>query len=191
MLVASARRGFDLPSYREPNHPLQGAVLDAVTEASGLDPEAIGIDGCGVPVHALPLVGMASLYARLARPERLGDLEPFARRAIGAMAAHPYLVAGRDRVCTALMEVSPGVVAKAGAEGLLCALVLDRGVGIAVKVADGAARGADPALLRTLRLLDVLDDRALDGLSRFARPPVLGGGRPVGELVAEFDLVPG
>jgi L-asparaginase II len=190
MLVASARRDLDLVSYREPNHPLQGAVLDAVTEACGLDPEGIGIDGCGVPVHALPLTAMATVYARLARPERLGALGPFARRAVEAMGAHPYLVAGRDRVCTALMEAAPGVVAKAGAEGLLCAVVLDRGLGIAVKVADGAARAADPALLRTLSLLDALDEQALETLRPFARPSVLGGGRPVGELEAEFDLVP-
>jgi L-asparaginase II len=189
MLVASARRGFDLPTYRDPDHPLQQGVLAAVTTASGQDPEGIGIDGCGVPVHALPLTAMATIYARLSRPERLGDLEPFARRVIEAMGAHPYLVAGRDRVCTALMEASPGVVAKAGAEGLLCAMVLDRGLGIAVKVADGAARAADPALLRALRQLDALDED-VDALSRFVRPSVLGGGEPVGELVAGFDLVP-
>jgi L-asparaginase II len=190
MLVASARRGFDLPSYREPDHPLQQEVLESVTAASGRDPEGIGVDGCGVPVHALPLVAMATIYARLARPERLGELEPFARRAVEAMAAHPYLVAGRDRVCTALMEAAPGVVVKAGAEGLLCALVLDRGLGIAVKVADGSARAADPALLRTLRQIDALDEDGVEALSPFVRPSVLGGGEPVGELVAGFDLVP-
>ncbi len=191
MLVASARRGFDLPSYRDPNHQLQREVLDAVTRASGRDPEGIGIDGCGVPVHALPLGAMATLYARLTRPERLGDLEPFARRAVESMEASPYLVAGRGRVCTAVMEAVPGVVAKAGAEGLLCAGLPHRGLGIAVKVADGAARAADPALLRTLRLVDALDDQALQTLGRFARPTVLGGGEPVGELVAGFDLVRG
>ncbi len=188
MLVASARRGFDLPSYRDPNHQLQRGVLDAVPRASGRDPEGIGIDGCGVPVHALPLGAMATLYARLARPERLGDLEPFARRAVESMEASPYMVAGRGRVCTAVMEAVPGVVAKAGAEGLLCAALPHRGLGIAVKVADVSARAADPALLRALVLLDAVDAGALAGLERFARPSVLGGGRPVGELAADFDL---
>ena len=55
---------------------------------------AIGVDGCGVPVHGVPLHAMATLFARLARPERLGDLEPHARRAVAAMLAEPYLVGG-------------------------------------------------------------------------------------------------
>jgi L-asparaginase II len=186
MLVASARRGRDLPSYRDPEHPVQREVLGAVSLAAGRDPGAVGIDGCGVPVHSLPLASMATLYARLARPDRLGELEPFARRVLEAMRAHPYLVAGRGRICTALMEAAVGVVAKAGAEGLICAALTERGLGVAVKVADGAARAADPALVRALTLLDVVDPEPLE---RFARPPVLGGGRQVGELVAGFELV--
>jgi L-asparaginase II len=188
MLVASARRGLDLRTYPDPDHPLQRKVLGAVVLAAGREPEAVGIDGCGVPVHAIPLASMAALYARLGRPERLGELEPFARRALAAMGTHPYLVAGRDRICTALMEAAPGVVAKAGAEGLICAAVPARGLGIAVKVGDGSSRAADPALLRALSLLEAIDDEALGSLERFARPPVLGGGRRVGELVADFEL---
>jgi L-asparaginase II len=188
MLVASSRSGFDLTSYPEPDHPLQREVLAAVVRASDQEPRSVGIDGCGVPVHALRLASMATLYARLADSERLGDLEPFARRAIAAMGAQPYLVAGRDRVCTAVMEITPKAVVKAGAEGLMCAALPERGLGVAVKVADGSARAADPALLRALALLNALDEGALERLRPFARPSVLGGGRPVGELVAEFDL---
>jgi L-asparaginase II len=188
MLVASARRGFDLTSYPDPDHPLQREVLAAVVRASDQAPDTVGIDGCGVPVHALRLASMATLYARLADPERLGDLEPFARRALTAMGAHPYLVAGRGRVCTALMEAVPTVVVKAGAEGLICAALPERGLGVAVKIGDGSARAADPALLRALRLLDALDQGTLESLRPFARPSVVGGGSPVGELVADFDL---
>jgi L-asparaginase II len=188
MLVASTRRGFDLTSYPEPDHPLQREVLAAVVRASDQEPGTVGIDGCGVPVHALRLASMATLYARLADPERLGDLEPFARRALTAMGTHPYLVAGRDRVCTALMEAVPTVVVKAGAEGLICAALPERGLGVAVKVGDGSARAADPALLRALTLLDALDEGTLESLRPIARPSVLGGGSPVGDLVADFDL---
>jgi L-asparaginase II len=188
MLVASARRGFDLASYPAPDHPLQQEVLKAVVLASGQEPGSLGTDGCGVPVHALSLASMATLYARLALPERLGDLAPSARRALAAMSAHPYLVAGRDRVCTSLMEAVPGVVVKAGAEGLICAALPERGLGVAVKIGDGSARAADPALLRTLAFLEVVDEGTMERLRPFVRPSVLGGGRPVGDLVADFDL---
>jgi L-asparaginase II len=181
MLLACSRRGFDHATYREPSHPLQAAVHTAVTAAAGRPPDAVGVDGCGVPVHALPLAAMAVLYARLAAGVVSGS-----DRVLEAMRAEPYLVAGRDRVCTAVMEHAP-VAVKTGAEGMMCAAVPDRGIGIALKVEDGAARAADPAIVHALHLLDVLDPAAVPA---FARPPVRGGGRPVGELVAGFTLDP-
>jgi L-asparaginase II len=105
------------------------------------------------------------------------------------MRAEPYLVAGRNRADTAIMQAASNVVAKGGAEGLMCAAVLDREIGVAVKVGDGGYRAAGPALIRALRLLDVLDGAQVDQLGPHAAPPVLGGGRPVGELTAVFDLV--
>jgi L-asparaginase II len=183
MLLACVRRGFDLETYREPEHPLQVAVLEAV-RAAAEEPRDVGVDGCGVPVHALPLSSLAAMYARLVTP----GIVPGADRAVAAMRAAPYMVAGRDRLCTALMEAVPEVVVKVGAEGLVCAGVVDGGIGVAVKVQDGAARAAEPALVRALTLLGVVRDPEAIGVARFARPPVLGGGRPVGELVADFDL---
>jgi L-asparaginase II len=188
MLGACRERGWPLVSYREPDHPLQVHVLAAVRRATAADDVSVGVDGCGVPVHGVPLASMATIFARLARPERLGELESHARRAVGAMRAAPYMVAGRNRVDTALMEASADLIVKAGAEGMICAALLDRGIGVAVKVRDGAPRAAGPALIRALTQLDALDASALDRLEAFARPPVIGGGEPVGELVADFDL---
>jgi L-asparaginase II len=182
MLLACVARGFDIASYRDPDHPLQRAIGEAVEEAAGGPPLAVGVDGCGVPVHALPLVALATLYARLGA----GRI-PEAERALHGMRVRPYLVAGRERVCTGVMEAAPGVVLKTGAEGLMCAAVPGRGIGVALKVEDGAARAADPAIVRALALLDLLDPGAVPS---FARPPVLGGGRRVGHLEADFGLDP-
>jgi L-asparaginase II len=78
------------------------------------------------------------------------------------------------------------VIVKVGAEGLVCAGLPGRGIGVAIKIEDGSHRALDPAIVRALRLLDALPQDA--GVEPFARPPVLGGGRPVGELVSEFEL---
>lgn len=190
MLLASARRGLDVASYPDPDHPLQAAVLDAVRRASGAEPRTVGIDGCGVPVHALALAELATLFARLVRPDRLGDLAPAATAAVTAMGSQPYLVAGRDRVCTAVMEVLDDVVVKVGAEGLVCAALAGAGLGVAVRVDDGAARAQGPAIIHVLDLLGALGGAAEAAVASFARPPVLGGGRPVGELVPSFTLEP-
>jgi L-asparaginase II len=188
MLAACVAHGWPLESYREPDHPVQRAVLSAVTAASGEGLVATGVDGCGVVVHAMPLRSIARIYASLGRRDGWGDLAPFADRAVGAMRAQPYLVAGRNRPDTALMEAAGDVIAKGGAEGLMCAAVLDRGIGVAVKVGDGGSRAAGPALISALEQLGVLDEGQTAALAPFATPPVLGGGRPVGEMRARFDL---
>ena len=188
MLAACKAQGWPLETYREPSHPLQQHILETVLAVTGLDAVRIGVDGCGVPVHGMTLRSMATIYARLGSPERWGSLEPQARRIVQAMEVEPYMVAGRDRPDTAVMEAASGVIAKGGAEGLMCAAVVDRGLGVAVKVGDGSHRAAGPALIHALRSLDVLDDAQLERLRTFARPPVLGGGRAVGELTAAFEL---
>jgi L-asparaginase II len=152
-----------------------------------MDP-AIGVDGCGAPVHGVSVAAMATLFARLASPETLGAWGPGAATAVSAMRAFPFLVAGTGRSDTAIMSEAPNVVCKVGAEGLHCAAVLDAGIGVAVRIADGSDRAASPALLRALGLLGVLDERQLERLHRVARPVVRGGGRPVGELVSRFRL---
>ena len=188
MLAACRAQGWPLDSYREAPHPLQQQILEAVLAVTGLVSVDVGLDGCGVPVHGMALRSMATIYARLAAPERWGALEPYARRVATAMRAEPYMVAGRNRPDTALMEATPNVIAKGGAEGLLCAAVLDRGLGVAVKIRDGAHRAAGPALIHALRLQGVLDDDQLERLRPDARPSVLGGGQPVGEIGATFEL---
>jgi L-asparaginase II len=182
MLLACVRGGFPPETYPDPNHPLQVAVLDAVRNASGEEPAAIGVDGCGVPVHALPLRAMARVFARLASP----GLIPGGDQVVAGMRAEPYLVGGRDRVCTAVMKAAPDVFVKVGAEGLICAGLSGRGLGVAIKVDDGNPRALDPAIIHALRLLDALPEDP--SLEQYARPPVLGGGRPVGNLLPVFDL---
>jgi L-asparaginase II len=188
MRLACARSGWDGPTYRRASHPLQRRILRGVTAASGRERVTIGVDGCGVPVHGMPLRAMATVFARLARPERLDALAPFAERATAAMRAEPYLVGGRRRLDTDLMTVAPDVVAKEGAEALVCAGVRSSGLGVAVKVADGGWRATAPALIHVLREIDALSDRDLRALAAHAAPAVLGGGRPVGELSVVFAL---
>lgn len=191
MLRACADQGWDLETYRSPDHPLQGAVLRAVRVATDVDRPHVGVDGCGVPVHGVPLRAMATVFARLAEPGRLGEHEPFARAAVAAMREHPFLVAGTARADTAIITETANVIAKVGAEALFCASVLDRGLGIAVKIADGSDRASGPALVAALRALDVIDDEARSRIDAVARRPILGGGEPVGELVVDVRLGPG
>jgi L-asparaginase II len=188
MLVASEHMGWDTQAYLDPSHPLQSRIREAVRACIGVDgPPAEGVDGCGAPIYAMTLAELATLFAQLATG-RTGRLEPFAARALDAMRREPYLVAGRDRVDTALMEATEELVVKGGAEGLVCAASPQRGIGVAVRVDDGSPRAVAPALLHALRSLEVVHDAQVEVLERFARPPVLGGGGPVGALTSDFLL---
>jgi L-asparaginase II len=188
MLVACVRAGWPTATYRRRSHALQRRIMRAVRTVSGVQEVRVGVDGCGVPVHGMSLRSVATMYARFADPERLGPLAPWVGAATRAMLAEPYVVGGRARVDTAVMAAAEGVIAKEGAEALDCAVSLDAGVGVAVKVADGGYRAAGPALIRTLDLIGLLTPPARRALRVEAQPPVKGGGRRVGRLVADFEL---
>ncbi len=188
MTVAAARAGWTLEGYLVPSHPYQREVLRAVRSATQVDRPAVGVDGCGAPVHGLPLSGMATLFARLGRPERVGRWAEGVATATAAMRTHPYLVAGRGRSDTLMMEHVPDLVVKVGAEALHCAGALEAGIGVAVKVVDGGERASAPALIRALALIGLIDDGQLERLAAIARRPVLGGGRRVGDLIVDFRL---
>ncbi len=188
MLLASIRAGWDPATYPQKGHPCQRRVLRAVQRATGMEEPVVGVDGCGIPVHGVPLRAIATLYARLARSERLGELGPQADRAIEAMLAEPFMVGGTNRSDTAIMKQTGDVVAKEGAEALACAALLASGLGVAVKVADGGRRAAPPALIAALVALDALAPDQAESLASHARPAALGGDRPVGELEPVLGL---
>ena len=140
MLAVCAARGWPREGYRLEGHPLQQDLRTRVAEATGAAPDLpTAVDGCGVPTFALPLHRMASAFARLAAAEIEGS-----DRIAAAMTAKPELVEGQGRTATEVMKELPGVVAKGGAEGLLCVGYPD-GVGFAFKSEDGATRPLGPA----------------------------------------------
>ncbi|MFI9810461.1 asparaginase [Streptomyces sp. NPDC052301] len=177
MLAAAARRNWPLESYLDPDHPLQRLIRTVVEETAGEAVAAVGTDGCGAPLMAISLTGLARAYRTfvLATP---GTPE---RRVADAMRAHPEYVAGTRRHDTWLMREIPGVLSKVGAEAVQ-ALALPDGRSLALKIDDGAVRALGPVLSRALRLLGV----TAPVVDRVGRMPVLGGGLEVGEVRAVF-----
>jgi L-asparaginase II len=189
LLVASARRGWDLDTYRAPNHPIQRRVLRAVTAATDVERPSIGVDGCGIPVHGVPLRAMATMFARLGSPDRLGRLASAADRVVRGVLAAPHMVGGSRRLDTDVMTAGAGqVIAKEGAEGLVCVTSLLEGVGIALKVTDGNWRRLAPAVVKVLRDLDVFPQPDAETLRHHERLPVFGGEEPQGAVEAVVRL---
>jgi L-asparaginase II len=140
MLALCRAHGWDTNDYRLPEHPVQQACRSAHAEAAEVDEGelATATDGCGVVTFALPLERMAHAFSRL-------ESLPAGARIAGAMRARPELVGGADGADVLLMRAAPGWIAKGGAEGLLCAASPD-GLGVVLKVEDGAARALRPAV---------------------------------------------
>jgi L-asparaginase II len=179
MLAACAAAGWDTATYREPDHPLQRLVAATVEELTGEDVAAIGVDGCGAPVLAVSLTGLARAFMRLVEaPE--GSPE---RRVADAMRAHPVLVDGTRGPDHRAMTALPGLLAKGGAEGVHVLAV--PGVGAsAVKIDDGAGRASTPVALRALTTVGGLavPEEAKPEVDALLWPEVHGGEQSVGRL---------
>lgn len=157
-LTLALRLTAPVEGYCEPEHPVQRAVADAIHEATG-DPPELGhaVDGCSAPNFATTLTGLARAMARMAAPEAgfgAGARAEAARRLMAAMTARPELVAGEGRATTGLMRRTAGRVAvKSGAEGVFVAMLPGRGLGVALKIDDGAGRAAECAMAAILSRL--------------------------------------
>lgn len=174
-LFAFAGRTQGTPRDRllEVDGPLQRVVLEVVADALG-PAASIGVDGCGAPAVAVPLVELGRAFAALAHEDRW-------QRVREAGQARPQLVGGRDRLESALLGA--GLVAKIGAEGVFAAgwLAPDGSPrGLAVKAEDGAERAATVAAHAALVAAGAVAEDV------WAPAPVLGGGRPVGRVRAAF-----
>ncbi|MFJ8230504.1 asparaginase [Streptomyces sp. NPDC094448] len=176
-LAACALNNWDRAGYLDPGHPVQRLVREAVEEAAGEPVAAVGTDGCGAPLMAVGLTGLARSYRSLV----LADPGTAGRRVADAMRAHPEYVAGTRRADTWLMREVPGTLSKMGAEAVQAVALAD-GRALAFKIDDGAARALGPVLGRALELMGV-DDPVV---ARIRRAPLLGGGAEVGEIEATF-----
>lgn len=174
MLATCVINGWPTESYLSPEHPLQVAVRETVTELTGEEIVATGVDGCGAPLFAVGLTGLSRAFHALVRAEP-GTPE---RRVADAMRAHPEWTSGTDREERRLMDAVPGLLVKCGAEGIDAFALADGRAG-AIKIDDGAMRARTPATVATLRALGV--DGALGELSTL---PVHGGDSVVGEIRA-------
>jgi L-asparaginase II len=157
MLAAAVHLGFDPRGYERPDHELQVMIAGIISETCGvrLDRDGMGVDGCSVPTWSLPLSALARGFARLGTGKGLAPARASAaERLLHACFASPVLVAGEGRIDTiAMRALAPAVFVKGGAEGMHCAALPGLGLGLALKVDDGAKRGAERALAEVLAAL--------------------------------------
>jgi L-asparaginase II len=197
MLAYCVQCGHGKLDYLAFEHPLQQAIRRAVAHFTSVPEEKLvsGVDGCSAPNYAVPLSRLARAFARLATADVDPDYGRAPRTLADAMTAHPEMVSGERRNDLALMRAGRGDwVTKVGAEGVQAIGIRSRGWGIAIKVADGNARGLHPASVAVLDQLELLDEGAREALAGWARPSVKNyRGTITGDVrpAVVLDKVPG
>ena len=187
MLTTAAHLGEPTAGYEQPDHPVQRRVTAALSQMYGydLDPAPRGTDGCSIPTIAVPLRNVALAMARFAAPDGLPTARAAAaRRVYTAVTGHPALTAKPGFFDTDVMAATHGAaLIKTGAEGVYCAAVPDKSLGIALKILDGAPRAAQVAMAAVLRHVGVIDVAAAGQLGDRLTAPLRNHNRlPIGEV---------
>ena len=187
-------RLHDVPTanYVDPAHRLQQAIRATLAATVGIPQASMpaGIDGCSAPNYALPLTSLAHLFARLGS----GNADPVHGAAMGdlfgAMTGYPDLVSGQARCDLAYMQAGGGDwVSKVGADGVQTIGVRSAGLGIAIKIGDGAPRALQTATFSVLDQLGLLDAKRRELLDHYRQPPLKNvRGTTVGDIRSVFKL---
>lgn len=163
MLAVCQQRHWPLNNYLDRKHPVQQLILGKVAELLRMPAEEFlsAHDDCGAPTYLMQISQMASLYALLASSSNV-DME----RIVRAMTHHPAMVAGEGEFDTELMRLAPGeLVSKSGAEGVQCIGRLGEGMGLTIKVIDGAKRAKYAVAIHLLQQMGWISPSAAESLS--------------------------
>lgn len=184
--------GYPVEGYWEVDHPLQQHILHILSELADVPATdiQIGMDGCGVPVFAIPLKNMALTYLKLACPDVIKDAD--LRKAVIQMTSlmneHPRIVASDNFICTTLLE-DPNIVAKGGAQGVYCFGLKKERIGFALKVLTGS-EDVWPAVVASILEQINYENRETIAKLRALKPSIVknDAGLVVGEMKEKFTL---
>jgi L-asparaginase II len=182
MLATCVLAGWDPATYLDRDHPLQQAIVETVTDLAGETPAAVATDGCGAPVLAISLTGLARAFSRIAS----APPDTAEGAVAAAIRSEPRFLGGTGRDVTALIEGTPGLIAKDGAEGVYAVGLAD-GRAVALKLAEGGGGvGGGPQRARPVIMAAALRRLAVASTAYeiVEDVPVLGHGKPVGAVVA-------
>ncbi|WP_206207731.1 asparaginase [Virgibacillus profundi] len=192
MIALAKVLGVSTEGYYEPEHPAQQEILKALSTVSGCNIAeiSIGVDGCGVPVYALPLQSIANVYLRFARPELIADQT--IREAVVAISSlmneNPEIISGTDAICTNLL-MDKNIVAKGGAQGVYCFGLKDEKFGFALKVMDGTEEQWPLIVATILEQIDYKNKQTIQRLYQISHKDIYNDNdKLVGNKEAVFHL---
>ena len=169
-LAACVAAGFDTKTYLAADHPLQQLIEQVLEEYSGERILLSTVDGCGAPLHAMTVEGLA---------RAIGKFTTTDTDVVDAMLANPWAVGDTNSMDALVMK--HGMVAKIGAEGVFV-IGLKSGHGVAVKIADGSLRAAPLVAIALLHRNQLITNATYDELKTALAVHSLGGDKVIGEM---------
>lgn len=194
MLITAKFLNEDLNTYFKEEHPVQKRIIEIISDICDYNKNDIitAIDGCGVPVHALPLYKFAQGYARLSKPELFNEKRKNAiKRITNAMTSYPEMVGGTERLCSDLMRVcGKKLFAKTGSSAYYAIGLKDKGIGLTFKMEDGNSKIISAVILETLKQLDIITNEELKELDKYYNIQYKNHkGEIVGHIETSFELI--
>lgn len=190
MLALCVLEGYSTDDYYKPEHPVQQRILDKIAQYTRYPKQSIGIgvDGCGVPVFAVPLYNTALAYATFSDRD---SEDRTALRLARAMTDYPEMISGTNGFTSKLMRAAGGkIIAKEGADGVYCMGLRDKGLGVCIKTEDGNLSHICCIAMSVLRQLNALTEAETEKLSVYevkdnlnCRKEIIGKVHPVFELL--------
>ena len=172
MLITCQQNGWDMNTYLDLDHPLQGAIKNEIEVLSGEKVSATSVDGCGAPLFAISLIGLAKAISNLVKSK----VDPY-QQIVSACMKYPELVAGDGRLTTRMMRAVPGLFMKEGAEGVQVCALRDGRV-IAIKIIDGSWRPVAPIIMEIFKRWNVvMPDESVK---------IYGSASVIGEVIANI-----
>jgi L-asparaginase II len=172
MLITCQQNGWDMKSYLDLDHPLQVAIKNEIEVLAGEKVSSVSVDGCGAPLFAISLIGLARAISNLVKSE-----DDLYQQIVLACTKYPELVAGDGRLTTRMMQAVPGLFMKEGAEGVQVCALRDGRV-IAIKIIDGSWRPVAPIIMKIFNRWGVqMPDESVK---------IYGGGSVIGEVIANI-----
>lgn len=183
-LLACVENGWPIESYLDPAHPLQVSIRATIEEFTGEPVGHVGVDGCGAPLFAVSLRGLAVAFSRLARGVDAAGPDTEAARLVDAIRANAWAIEGPGRPNTVVID-ELGLICKGGAEGVMAMGAAD-GTAVALKSLDGSHRATTLVALELLAQAGAISPVEADRVSELVTEKVLGGGIPVGAIRVAF-----
>lgn len=181
MLATALMYGESLDDYYKPEHPVQQRINKAIGDFCEMDPKDIvyGLDGCGVPVHGLPLYNFALGFAKLSRPETMPEYSDYIKRVTTACGKYPFMLGGTQVMCTDLTAATGGrLIGKRGAGGYFAVTDLENGIGITIKMNEDTDMKYF-VFMEVMRQLNLASEEELEKLAYYGKDTILNNNSEV------------